>query len=183
MRGHHFLPSHYLWSLNCVVFAQSCQTQSVWPAMLSMNHIVWCNAFRVPVGSLCHEELGPYFNDQIAAACPLSPKWSKFKHSTKPCQRIGGRENQILGSACHPICAIVKVQCLTFIFVFSPFWFWKIFCTTGDKIFWATTCKRATDWRARMHIAHCITHCNAQLVLYKKNYLHSSASTPPREAL
>ena len=26
MRGHHFLPSHYLWSLNCVVFAQACQT-------------------------------------------------------------------------------------------------------------------------------------------------------------
>ena len=40
----HFLPSHYLWSLNCVVFAQACQTQSVWPAMLSMNHIVRCNA-------------------------------------------------------------------------------------------------------------------------------------------
>ena len=39
----HFLPSHYLWSLNCVVFAQACQTQSVWPAMLSMNHIVRCN--------------------------------------------------------------------------------------------------------------------------------------------
>ena len=36
----HFLPSHYLWSLNCVVYAQACQTQSVWPAMLSMNHIV-----------------------------------------------------------------------------------------------------------------------------------------------
>ena len=35
----HFLPSHYLWSLNCVVFAQACQTQSVWPAMLSMNHL------------------------------------------------------------------------------------------------------------------------------------------------
>ena len=30
------LPSHYLWSLNCVVFAQACQTQSVWPAMLSI---------------------------------------------------------------------------------------------------------------------------------------------------
>ena len=44
MCGHHFLPSHYLWSLNCVVFAQACQTQSVWPAMLSMNHIVRCNA-------------------------------------------------------------------------------------------------------------------------------------------
>ena len=27
--------------------------------------IVWCNAFRVPVGSLCHEELGPYFNDRL----------------------------------------------------------------------------------------------------------------------
>ena len=40
MNWHHFLPSHYLWSLNCVVFAQACQTQSVWPAMLSMNHIV-----------------------------------------------------------------------------------------------------------------------------------------------
>ena len=26
------------------VFAQACQTQSVWPAMLSMNHIVRCNA-------------------------------------------------------------------------------------------------------------------------------------------
>ena len=65
MHGHHFLPSHYLWSLNCVVFAQACQTQSVWPAMLSMNHIVWCNAFRVPVGSLCHEELGPNFNDRL----------------------------------------------------------------------------------------------------------------------
>ena len=44
MRRHNSLPSHYLWSLNCVVFAQACQTQSVWPAMLSMNHIVWCNA-------------------------------------------------------------------------------------------------------------------------------------------
>ena len=56
----HFLPSHYLWSLNCVIFAQACQTQSVWPAMLSMNHNVRCNVFRVPVGSLCHEKLGPY---------------------------------------------------------------------------------------------------------------------------
>ena len=44
MRGHHFLPGHYLWSLNCVVFAQASQTQSVWPAMLSMNHIVGCNS-------------------------------------------------------------------------------------------------------------------------------------------
>ena len=44
MRGHHFLPSHYLWSLNCVVFAQAFQTQSVWLAMLSMNHIVRCDA-------------------------------------------------------------------------------------------------------------------------------------------
>ena len=25
MRGHHFLPGHYLWSLNCVVFTQACQ--------------------------------------------------------------------------------------------------------------------------------------------------------------
>ena len=55
MSGHHFLPSHYLWSLNCVVFAQACQTQSVWLANGNATY-PWITLFgAMPCGGICDQ--------------------------------------------------------------------------------------------------------------------------------
>ena len=65
MRGHHLLSSHYLWSLNCVVFTQAYQTQSVWPAYLWVPILGVQGPCWVPmpwkIGSLS----GPYFKDRL----------------------------------------------------------------------------------------------------------------------
>ena len=40
MHGRHFLPSLYLCSLNCVIFAQACQTQSIHKSHCSVQCFV-----------------------------------------------------------------------------------------------------------------------------------------------
>ena len=91
MRGHHFLSSHYLWSLNCVVLAQACQTQSVCPAMLSMNHIVQCNALCWDMWSkmkVITESCYFFFKAWNVVPCVspiVSPSFQSSKHTWQHC--------------------------------------------------------------------------------------------------
>ena len=78
----HFLPSHYLWSLNCVVFAQACQTQSVWPAMLSMNHIVTQPSM---LEGASKDAQSPSFLSFFRCNALCRDMWSKMKVITEFC--------------------------------------------------------------------------------------------------
>ena len=77
-----FLPSHYLWSLNCVVFAQACQTQSVWPAMLSMNHIVTQPSM---LEGASKDAQSPSFLSFFRCNALCRDMWSKMKVITEFC--------------------------------------------------------------------------------------------------